>query len=162
MTTILWDIDGPLNPQFATDLVERKFLHVNEGYASWNIDVINHGQWMRHLEKLTTMVWCSAWLNDSNVLATYYMLENHMDFVDLYDSIEPGTNPDEGMWKLPAVKEYLHKSVEPIIWLDDEFTPDAFQWAENRGNTLLILCDPAIGWTYEQYQQMLEFIELHK
>ena len=158
MTTILWDIDGVLNPLFATDLIERGFFHVDEGYASWNIDLTHHAAWMRDLSTKADMIWCSSWMNDSNIIATYFMLDNHLDYVDFPTMVD---DPDI-TWKLEAVKNHFAGSDEPIIWLDDEFKGDAYEWAKERPYTLLISCDPAVGWTQKQYEKMLDFIEFHK
>jgi hypothetical protein len=154
-TTILWDIDGPLNPHLATDLIERNFTKVDEGYASWYIDTNHHAEWLRHLESMTTkMMWCSSWLDESNALVKHYGLKNRMPFIDLYSAVKT----DSTMWKLPAVKEAFKGTRTPLIWLDDEFEESAYAWAQERGNTMLVTCDPAVGWTLEQYQLMQQFI----
>ena len=153
-TTILWDIDGPLNPHLATDLIERGFVRVDEGSATWHLDLNHHAEWLRHLESMNTqMMWCSSWLDESNALVKHYGLKNELPFVELYDSAEQ----ESTMWKLPAVKKAFPGKI-PLIWVDDEFEESAYEWAAARGNTMLVACDPAVGWTFEQYQLMEQFI----
>ena len=158
MTIIIWDIDGVLNPYLANDLAERNFFHISKNWMTVDIDLQDHAAWMRDLESKSTMVWGSSWEDDSNLIADYFWLTKHLDYI----KFRGVTHGEDITWKLPSVIKFVDTVKEPIIWLDDEFKQDAYDWAEKRGNTKLIYCDPAVGWTFEQYQQILEFIEEHK
>lgn len=154
MTSILIDIDGVLNPFLAWNLPERGFSKVNHTWGSWQLNSKLHSPWFKELAKYSELVWCSSWEDESNIIARYFELPD-MPFVKLSGS---ATSSAHGTWKLPYVEDYLAKKDEKIVWLDDEFQTDAFHWAKQRTQTLLIECDPSTGFTQLQYEQVLNFI----
>lgn len=158
MTVILWDIDGVLNPSLSESAPDEGFLPLNSGWASWQLNPTTHGAWMKNLESKVRMVWCSAWEQASNDVSLFF---GNKEYEYVPFRVMPASEKADLMWKLPAVKHFLKNSSEPIIWLDDEFERDAYEWAAQRPNTLLITCDPKVGWTYEQYSEMQVFIQQH-
>lgn len=159
VTTILWDIDGVLNPFLATDLKQRGFIHVQEGWATWDISLLEHAPWMRDLQTKANFIWCTSWEEEANTISSYFGLTSYFDHIHLrHDETPPGNH----IWKMGSVQKWLKDKPGPIIWLDDQFEEDDFKWAAARtDDTLLIQCDPVVGWTEEQYQQILDFITNH-
>ena len=46
----------------------------------------------------------------------------------------------------------------PVVWLDDELTEEAKEWARRRtGATLLVDVDPSIGLTHEDLEKVSSF-----
>ena len=154
---ILWDIDGVFNPYMATDLIERGFSRYNQDWISWDLDVVNHGQWMRELESAANFVWASNWGDESNALVKWFFLESlHYPHIPLNMATE-----HSGTWKLPSISDWVRNDVAPaekVVWVDDELDEDAFVWAQQRGNTLLLKTDPAVGLTREHVDTILAFL----
>lgn len=155
MTIILWDIDGVLNPFMASGLSHKGYFHVSEGWISWDIDLVNHAEWMRELSTKSEMVWCSAWEEESNIISFYFGLDETLDYIPLS---QKHMGISGVTWKLDSVKKWLTDRDDLVIWLDDEFEQDAYAWANERGKTKLIACDPAVGFTEEQYEEILVLI----
>lgn len=159
MTIVLFDIDGVLNPHLAWNLDPDSFKKINSGWASWQLNKTTHGVWMKSLLNSAEIVWASSWEAESNAVAEYYGI-SPLDYVKF--RTQPTDSSETSMWKLEDVKKFLSKTTEPVIWLDDEFTAEANEWASHRPDTKLILCDPAEGWTENQYKEVLNFIDSHK
>jgi hypothetical protein len=158
MVKVLFDIDGVLNPFLAdASRLPPSFVPVQEGWASWLLDFNQHRQWMLQLEREAELVWASSWEEESNLVNKRFGLDGltypHVPFKNAPSG--------EGMWKLPAIERYLAQSDEAVVWLDDEFEDDAREWAARRPSTLLIECDPTMGWTEAQYEQVLDFVRSH-
>jgi hypothetical protein len=157
MTYFLWDIDGVFNPFMATDLIERGFVHFDQDWISWDLDLLNHGAWMRDLETKGKFVWASSWGDDSNALIKWFHLDSlHYPYIPLQMN-----DNHEGTWKLASVKDWVENQIpadEKVVWVDDEVENDAVLWVDSRPNTLLVRTDPAVGLTEQQYQRILDFL----
>jgi len=154
MTYILMDIDGVLNPFLAWDLEERGFNPVSHGWANWQLNAELHAPWLQNLSAIASLYWCSSWEEESNYVSRHFKLPD-FPFVKLSG---PATTSAHGTWKLPYVEDFLKGKDEKVVWFDDEFGVDAFHWAEQRGNTFLVQCDPSVGFSSEQYKEVLDFI----
>ena len=153
MTKILTDIDGVLNP-FLMPGMPSGYISVQEGWISWRLDLLYHASWLRDLNERAEIIWASTWAEDSNTVNMYFaipVLFPHIDFTQA--TTRPGTTG-----KLADVQQYLAGTDEPVIWLEDELEADAFEWAAQRPNTLLIHCDPRTGLTEAQYHEILAFL----
>lgn len=158
MVKVLVDIDGVLNPFLgdATKLA-ASFAPVQEGWASWLLDFDAHRRYLMELEREATIVWASSWEEESNIVNKYFGLDSIT-----YPHVPFKSSPSGlGMWKLPAIERYLASTSEAVVWLDDEFEDDARDWAAARPNTLLVECDPSMGWSEAQYEQVLDFVRGH-
>lgn len=156
MAIILFDIDGVLNPFTAVGLPDS-YLPVKSRWTTWRIDTGQHLLWLKQLAVKNTLVWCSSWEEDSNDINRFLGLEE-WDYVEFEDSsVYP--EAQQKTWKLDDVITALVGVEEKVVWLDDEFKPDAHEWAKSRGNTLLIPCDPSVGWNVTQYEQMVAFLD---
>lgn len=154
MTYVLVDIDGVLNPFLAWDLYERGFVGVTHGWASWQLNGELHAPWLQEISKHATLIWCSSWEDESNLAARHFKLPD-LPYVKLSG---PSTNSTHGTWKLPYVEDFLRGKDEKVVWLDDELQSDAAHWANKRGGTLLVNCEASVGFTEQQYKEVLAFI----
>jgi len=150
MTKVLVDIDGVLNPFLSSDLVGRGFSRVSEGWAEWMIHP-QHGDWLREIAQHAEIVWATSWEVESSALSRMFLLGN-------IPSIHFARVSRGDTWKLSGVQEYARDIDEPIVWIDDELGSDAENWAEQREDTLLIRCDPSVGFIEEQYATVLNFV----
>lgn len=63
------------------------------------------------------------------------------------------TTPD---WKVPVVAELA--GARPFAWLDDQFTQDAWSWADRRPEpTLLVPVAPDLGLSRDHVDQLLRW-----
>jgi hypothetical protein len=155
---VLFDIDGVLNP-FFNDLADfTGFESFQTPFSSWLINRELHGLWLRDLERLADLRWASMWRANSNALNGQYQLRRkvypHLNWLDWY----PETNQT---YKLPTIKYEVGKR-RPIVWVDDELESDTYAWADERGNTVLIHCDPGKGWTLAEYETIVFFLANRK
>lgn len=153
---IIWDIDGPLNPFLSPKVAYNpNFIHWGSDWNTGWFDVVDHREWIRELLKLPVdMLWGSNWQEDCARIGMLFDFPEDTPWVPL-------TIPRvDDTWKLDSVKQYVdanHKTA-PVIWLDDEIGPRGERWAEERGDVLLVKCDPRTGWTFEEKEQMLVFL----
>jgi len=159
MTIILMDVDGVLNPLFSFTLHEDGYTTFSIGWATWSLNSKTHGTWMRELNNKAKIVWCSSWENDCNSISNFFRLPE-LDYVKFH-ARKNGISEGE-TWKLRDVIDYLGTSDELVIWLDDEFQQDAWDWAETRKNTMLIPCNSSIGWTLEDYDRINTVLNLEQ
>jgi hypothetical protein len=158
MSYILWDIDGVLNPFMATDLVERGFVRFNRDWISWDLDIVHHAEWMRQLDEQNKFVWASTWGDESNALCGWFHLKE-LSYPHI--PLQMNSNHD-GTWKLASVSTWVEQNVprtEKIVWVEDELHEDAYRWAENRGNVLLVKTDDSVGFTEQQYENVVAFLQ---
>jgi hypothetical protein len=154
-TYVLVDIDGVLNPFLGWGLSERGFTNVTHSWGAWQLNSDLHAPWLKEISKYAELVWCSSWGSESNVASRHFELPD-LPFVKLSGL---STNSGHGTWKLPYVEDFLREKIGKVVWLDDEFQSDASHWASTRTQTLLIDCDPSIGFTELQYKNILAFIK---
>jgi len=154
---IIWDIDGPLNPYLSSTASSNPHF-IRWGSSEWNtgwFNVVEHREWINELLSLPVdMVWGSNWQDDCVYISILFNFPEETPWIPLTISKTDDT------WKLDSIKQYVdtyHKT-SPVIWLDDEIGPRGDKWAETRGDVLLIKCDPRTGWTLEEKQKMLEFL----
>lgn len=158
MVVGIWDIDGPLNPYLMSG------IHTDGRYYPWGtrwnsgwFNLVEHPGWMQSfVDAGVTMRWGSYWLDETVIVSEFLGLEE-FPFIRLR---KPQGNSD-CTWKLPSIQAFLdeHHHGEPAFWLDDELESDAYAWAEERGNTLLVKVDPKQGWVAEEYELMMRFVE---
>lgn len=149
---IIWDIDGPLNPFLSPNLHETKYLHWGGQWNTGHFNIVEHPVWMEWFVKAgVQMVWGSNWGEDCLLVNQLFHLPE-MDYIRL-------TPSSHRSWKLPSVSLFLEDThpTAPVIWVDDELYPDAAQWAEKRGDTLLVPCDPRTGWVEREFNIMQQF-----
>lgn len=161
MKYLLLDIDGVYNPFLAPDLTERGFISYQSGWISWAIDLINHAQWLRDVENKVNIVWASSWAESSNELAAMFGLNNaNLPHIELFN---PPT--DNGVsWKLPSIQKWLEENItedDTIVWIDDEIHVDVTDTNVLPSNIHVIVPDPSIGLTREQWVDALNFLNVN-
>jgi hypothetical protein len=119
---------------------------------------VNHAAWVRELEDYADIVWGSTWEDESNALAGWFHLRQieypHID-------LSFGAGSSFQTWKLPAVANWIINNVsdaQKVVWVEDEVFDDAFKWAAQYPNLLLIQTDPAVGLTREHVDSIKAFL----
>lgn len=145
------DIDGVLNP-YGPECPHGFDEHeLFPGYPPIRL-CASHSKWLRELSVPYELVW-GTWWDESGitVLATVLELPSFHGAVRVPDG---RTHPD---WKIPGVAELA--GARALAWLDDQFTPDAWTWAERRPEpTLLIPVDPDLGLTRDHVDRLLAWV----
>jgi hypothetical protein len=154
---VLLDIDGVLNPMGIAADREEDFTKVDAGWVSWMLALEWHGKMVRQIHEQAKIVYVSSWEDDSNVASEFFELPE-FEYVHFPRNKEDMTGKT---WKIPTIEKYAEKHDNPIVWIDDEVVDDAFEWAKNRPNTLIIKTDPDIGYTEEDHKKVMEFISQH-
>jgi HAD domain in Swiss Army Knife RNA repair proteins len=152
MSIVFVDIDGVLNPFTHPDLEGQGYFPVDAVWSTWWLHM-DHGEWLNLMAEKARLVWATSWEHDALRINTLFDLPD-MDVIDF--SLKAGQSA--GTWKLADIQKYIGKSREKVVILEDELEEDAFSWAKERGNTLLIQCDPSVGLTLTQVSDVLNFL----
>ena len=136
---LLVDIDGVLSPYGAESCPE--------GYEEYHLFPNDpdphrlcpaHGRWLTELTEYFEVVWASAWGVVAHEILGPILGVREFPFVPMPDI------PFLPAEKVAAVVAYAGSRA--VVWLDDAFGPEAFNWAARRAEaTLLVPIDPAIG-----------------
>jgi HAD domain in Swiss Army Knife RNA repair proteins len=151
---LLLDVDGVLNP-FAAPACppgyeEHEFFAGEEPVRLCPA----HGPWLAALAMRFQFVWATAWGAEANRL-----LAPRLQLPDL-PVIRFPPAPFQPRDKLPPIISYAGN--RPLVWIDDQFTPEAHAWAAQRHiPTLLIGIDPAEGLTGAVVAQALRWADLN-
>jgi hypothetical protein len=145
--------------------------HLRPSFARGYSLLINddHAGWLDEIEAAgAEMIFATMWMESA---ATDFAPElgtghhwPHIPFRDYHD-IDHWRTTGAGVanYKMPGVK--AHAGTRPILWIDDDLTPDEHAWAERRTAagfpTVLIQPDPAVGMTREHVEQVLDFVAEH-
>jgi len=150
---LLLDVDGVLNPYAASDCPvgydEHEFFPGEEPVRLCPA----HGSWLEELAVQFQLVWATAWGAEANRL-----LAPRLQIPGLPVIRFPAA-PFHPRDKLAAIIRYAgHR---PLVWIDDQLTPEAHAWADQRRiPTLLIGTDPAEGLTRAAVEQALRWADL--
>lgn len=138
---ILLDIDGVLNPFMMPNPLQKGYKAIDHQWGQWHIDP-NAKAHLQRLSELDTLIWASTWEETSNDI---------MDALELprIDWIPLDTPSNSDTLKLSSIIEWEAKNcvLTPLVWIEDELEDDAFLWAQNRPQTLLIHTEPDVGIT---------------
>ena len=149
---LLLDVDGVLNPFAALGCppgyTEHEFFPGEEPVRLSPA----HGRWLQELSTRFQLVWATAWGSEANrVIAPLLRLPE-------LPVIRFPPPPFEPLDKLAPITEYAGQ--RPLVWIDDQHTPQAHEWAAQRGvPTLLISVDPAEGLTRPVIDQSLQWAD---
>jgi hypothetical protein len=135
---LLLDVDGVLIPYAAARPPAhfRPYILLDE--QVWLAPC--HGDWLRPLCDLFHIVWATGWEHDAPRLIApilglpaFPVIEFARDAAGLFE-------------KLPALARAVPD--RPVVWIDDQLSPEAHAWAVIRPQpTLLLEADPAYGLT---------------
>lgn len=158
MATIIFDIDGVLNPFDARfKYVPGYFEHSNgQNNVFLNPDLMN--PFLDDLEAAGhNIIWGSAWEDRSNQILEMLGRTSSWDYIPL-DTEDVGL----GTWKIKSVRRWVDANLpdnEPIIWIDDELEADAWAWGAERGNMLCISPKQYEGLDENLVNQMRAFLK---
>lgn len=161
------DIDGVLNPYYATDLNDKtKYVHFEYEYGEWWLKRTAAAFFNSILESYdqyrTQIVWASSWESTSNTIGKQIGLPT-LPYLEL-------TNEEENRvdsLKLQSIMSYLEKHQledHPVVWVDDENNfPEITLWVETRSApTLLVTPDPAEGLSASDEREIRDFLVNNK
>ena len=96
------------------------------------------------------LVWATGWEHEANRVIGPILGLSELPVIEF------PRNGDGTFVKLVTVSRIL--SSTPVIWLDDELTESAKEWARTRtGATMLVEVDPGTGLTYEDLEKVSSF-----
>lgn len=159
---VIFDIDGMLAP------LNKPYYGMPEGYE--NVDYFeedvkairtlrlnfSHSVFIEKIVELAEPIWGSAWADKSNIILEKLGLPYKWDWIPLsYQNVGLGT------WKIKPVRKWVEQFpvTDKIVWLDDDLDTDAFIWAKERGNMLVICTDQGVGLTEEHQHQIIDFLK---
>jgi hypothetical protein len=161
---LLVDIDGVLNAFDAHRLTEDHRRTVVGGYLV-TLDR-RHPAWFDELAQYADICWATMWQAMAGpVFGRAAGLGTDWPYLD-FDSAwtrssRRRTGVGVGGYKWPLI-EPLGDSDRPLLWIDDDMTDDQLRWSRARNAagkpTMFVRPDPADGFTYDQYQQVLTFL----
>jgi hypothetical protein len=137
---LLLDVDGVLNP-FAAPACPPGYIEhaLFPGEEPVRLRT-EHGPWLRELAEVFELTWATAWGGEANRLLCPLLRLPDLPVIGFPPA------PFHPRDKLPPIVSYAER--RPLIWMDDQFTPEAHAWAAARPvPTLLIGIEPAEGLT---------------
>jgi hypothetical protein len=98
------------------------------------------GDRLRRLSELFDPVWATGWEDKANFYLPNILGLSELPFV----SFDVAARPGGAHWKLGPIDEYA--TGRPLAWIDDNFDPSCFEWAERREQpTLLVPTETHLG-----------------
>ncbi len=159
---LLLDVDGVIN-------VFRPGLQDGPAWAAvGGLDLAFQvqGHWLRvprgmkerlkRLDEAFECVWATSWEGDAaTVVGARLGIGRHWPFIRFLSS--RGT----GRRKLAAISDWCdeHAQGRPLAWVDDDIDPSAWDWARNRGDTLLVPTRLDEGLTEHQADELLRWAD---
>lgn len=145
------DIDGvlnPIGPRCPSGFVEHRLFPGRDPVRVCAL----HSDWLHELSTPFQLVWGSWWTETGRAaLASVLDLPRFQGAVRRPEDYL--MTPD---WKVPVVAELA--GARPLAWLDDQFTPGAVSWAEQRLEpTLLIPVAPDLGLSRDHVDRLLRW-----
>jgi hypothetical protein len=98
------------------------------------------GDRLQRLGEHFELVWATGWEDKAN-----FYLPSLLGLPELpYVSFDVAARPGGAHWKLGPLDEYA--TGRPLAWIDDNFDPSCFEWAERREQpTLLVPTETHLG-----------------
>lgn len=148
---VLLDLDGVLNPFAAPacpDGHQERVLFEGEEPVRF---CPGHADWIRELAAAGDLWWATGWGENANEIYLPLLGVGPLPVVRF-----PPV-PFEPELKVPAVDAAI--GTRPAAWIDDNHTAAGRRWAAERdAPTLLVSIDPAIGWTREDVDRVLDWV----
>jgi hypothetical protein len=155
MTRLLLDIDGVILPTRNKD----PFGHFKVKDWQGETRMINQEMRSRVIRLFNNfdVQWFSAWNERVRSLEKSLVLpKKEILSFDLKKN-RPTTNLAISTLKLPTAINHFSTD-QQLVWIDDEFNQDAFDWQKERNAaTLLIKVDQFLGLTDKDLQAALDF-----
>ncbi len=143
------DVDGVLNPfpDCPPGFTEYDFFPEDDEPVRL---AALHVGWLRELAAVFDIVWASGWGEDANRLLSPFFNLPELPLVTLPPI------PFEPHEKVPGIAVFAGD--RPAAWVDDNVTPEAREWAEQRKpSTLLVAVHSAKGLERPAVDELLEW-----
>lgn len=158
MATIILDIDGVLSPSSDDPaLLPSGFSLHSYGEAKAYLNPSLHLDWIENIATNSNFVWGSKREEYSNLIFKMLGLNIERPWIPI-----DGSDVGLGTWKLKTIKKWVSENLkddELLIWVEDELEPDAYVWAKNRGNTILVCPHLEVGLTSSDLSLILASIK---
>lgn len=163
---VLVDIDGVLNAFASGGVGEHQRVARAGGYRV--VLDRRHPGWFDVLADHAELWWATMWQAHAGpVFGAVAGLGHdwpHLDFDGAYVGANPSaqrTGHGVGGYKWPRILE-MGETRRPMVWIDDDMDDDHLAWAAERDGagcpTLFIRPDPAEGFTFDQFLDVLAFV----
>jgi hypothetical protein len=132
------DIDGVISIFGFEERPAHTHLQLVDGVPHC-ISLVAGARLLRLAEQFE-LVWASGWEDKAN-----FYLPQLLGLPELpHVSFDQVPSSGGAHWKLAALEAYAGS--RPIAWIDDNFDPSCFEWAERRpAPTLLVPTEPQLG-----------------
>ncbi|HYG95938.1 MAG TPA: HAD domain-containing protein [Solirubrobacterales bacterium] len=98
------------------------------------------GSRLLRLSEQFELVWASGWEDKANFYLPQLLGLPELPHIG-FDAVP---RPGGAHWKLAALE--AHAAERPMAWIDDNFDPSCYEWAERRAApTLLVPTEPHLG-----------------
>lgn len=154
---VMLDVDGVLNP-LGDPNTRNPHTRVEGEYGVWFLNK-DDGEWLRSFQESgATLLWQTTWEEEAvKYINPFYGIED-VDFIS-YPVLPEDS--DGLTYKLPKIEEHAGK--HPLVIIDDDVRDDLREWASQREQpTLVIEINGEIGWTKQDKEKVLSFLEAHK
>ena len=147
---LLVDVDGVLNPWQAEDCPPG--FNIYDFFPGERVLLSpGHGKLLASLSRAYELVWATAWEHRANQLICPVLELPALPVIEF-----PFDGRDLYFRKLPAVIDAVGNRA--CAWIDDEYQPDHYVWAERRDAPTLILdIDPAEGLTSDVVARLADW-----
>jgi hypothetical protein len=132
------DIDGVISVFGFEERPAHSHLQLVDGVPHC-ISLVAGTRLLRLAERFE-LVWASGWEDKAN-----FYLPQLLGLPELpHVSFDQAPRSGGAHWKLAALEAYAGD--RPIAWIDDNFDPSCYEWAERRpAPTLLVPTEPQLG-----------------
>jgi hypothetical protein len=149
---LLLDVDGVLNPYGAprcpVGFTEYAMFPGEEAIRLCRM----HGDWITELGQVFDVAWATSWNDEANRLVAPILGIAPLPVVAM------PTAPSRPGAKLSPIARFVGR--RPAVWIDDEHTPEAWDWSGARHDpTLLIAIAPEVGLTQDSVREALDWAE---
>ncbi|MER5644399.1 class I SAM-dependent methyltransferase [Streptosporangium sp. NPDC002524] len=101
------------------------------------------------IQRALSPVWCTSWRADAAPLVGSLLGLPTWDHIDLPRLPLTTSHPNGYLWKRDTITQLF--TDQPLVWIDDDFTPADHTWAGDRTTTgvltILIQPNPYLGLT---------------
>lgn len=153
---VFLDVDGVLSPMVTESRAWDDWQRV-EGIPFHLVLSREMAQRISALD--AEVIWLTTWEHDANAVVAQELGWEPNDVLDRHD-------PQEGWWKLEAIRERIESDPRPFVWIDDELEPRKHEvepWLRELDVPSLALSPrPEVGLTEGELERVETFVEEHR